>query len=145
MAGPCTSRLKRHDRGVLARPLTGTLTPLPGSTGCVSGARREPCTLVRGLDFLSSLAVSHDGRSAYAWADGRAALIAIRRRPYGSLVQLPDRAGCLRRTRTRSCAPAPGLQSWPFMPTQVAISRDDRFVYVLGRAIAAFRRVARRW
>jgi hypothetical protein len=47
-------------------PLTGTLTPLPGSTGRVSGSRREPCTLVRGLDFLSSLAVSRDGRSAYA-------------------------------------------------------------------------------
>ena len=77
--------------------------------------------------------------------DGSHALIAMRRRHDGSLVQgqLPDRVGCLRRTRTRSCAAAPGPQSAPFTPAEVAITGDDLFVYVLGGAIAALKRVAR--
>ena len=73
-------------------PLTGTLTPLPGSTGRVSGSRRDPCTLVRGLDFLSSLAVSRHRRSAHARADESRGPIAMRRRHDGALVPRPDRA-----------------------------------------------------
>jgi hypothetical protein len=56
----------------------------------------------------------------------------MRRRHDGSGAREPD-----------PCAAAAGRQSSPFMPAAVAITRDNLFVYVLGGAIAARKRVGR--
>jgi len=65
--------------GVFARNrASGTITQLPGRSGCLSAAGR-PCTAVSTLNGVSSIAVSPDGRNVYAAAFNSSVVTVFRR------------------------------------------------------------------
>jgi DNA-binding beta-propeller fold protein YncE len=106
---------------------TGALTRL----GCIGN---PPCRKARGLITADHVAATHDGRNAYAATGDAVSLFS--RRANGALRPLRGRAGCLsedgreiphlRGFARNRCVVSKTL----FGPAQLAVSPDDRHVYV---------------
>ena len=138
----------------------GGLVPLPDGAGCLKGSGGKtyyPCNpgRVRGMFDVSDIAITRDGRFAYAVSlhagettDGElvqgGTISAFRRnRRTGKLTQLKGRAACVRDMHARltrvtsSCEPARGLRG----AKRIVLSPDNRHVYVASldnNAIAVF-------
>jgi DNA-binding beta-propeller fold protein YncE len=115
---------------------TGGLTQI----GClVEQPFQTVCGPAPGLDGISSVAVSPDGRNVYAASYfGHAVVAFARARDTGDISPL----GCLSESEVEfECSPAAGV----FGASSVAVSPDGRHVYVagsIGGSVAAFARNA---
>jgi DNA-binding beta-propeller fold protein YncE len=138
---------------------SGVLVPKRGTAGCLSRdgtpggvrarrlqpgtapGRARTCATGRALFGAKDVALSPDGRNAYAGSlDG---LAIFDRDGRGALTQKPGDSGCITRTGTDrardSCARAPGL----YGAGSVTVSPDGRTVYVTSADLLAFARDGR--
>lgn len=118
------------------RASDGTLTQLPGPTGCLSASARPPCAFGSALFGAWDATVSPDGMSVYVAATGNG-LALFDRAPDGSLTQRPPAAGCI--SPVFYCEPARGTLG----AAQTAVSPDGTNVYLAAAdsdAVAVFDR-----
>ncbi len=144
VASGFTSAVVRLDRN----PTTGALTQPAGTAGCISETGAGPCADGHGLDGTRSVAVSPDGKSVYAAAQGAVhtstagAVARLNRNPTtGALTQPAGTAGCISDPRSEGsepCAEGRVLHQ----PRDVAVSPDGKSVYAVSGsyAVANFRR-----
>ena len=127
-------------------PATGVLTQKAGAAGCISedGTSGYPdytsgaCSDGKALEGVYSIAISPDGKSAYAasWL-GDAVVIFDRDPATGALTQKPGTAGCISQTGTvGACATGvalKGAQSVVLSPagTSVYVASDDSNAVVI--------------
>jgi DNA-binding beta-propeller fold protein YncE len=128
------------NNGVVAfdRAPDGTLTQKAGVAGCVTEAPTPACTDGRALSGADGLAMSADGRSVYVSASSSNAVAVFDRAADGTLTQKAGVAGCLSQDAA-GCAYAKAMG----LPTSLALSPDDRSLYVSAAgsaAVAAFDR-----
>ena len=121
---------------------TGRLSQLRGEGGCVAPASIEPgCATARGGGFPGALAISSDGRNAYAtWGD---TLVVFARDPEtGALTELAGPAGCVNANGRNGCGVAPAMRQPVLSFGGVVVTRDGRNVYLAspGGAVLAFAR-----
>lgn len=126
----------------------GTLTQLPGTSGCLVDRATPPrgCQPVRALrgpgPLLGShaVALSPDGNDLYvASARGDAIAVFRRNQVTGQLTQAPGSAGCVAARRAAACGLAVGLAG----PNSVAVSADGDNVYATSAtssSVTIFRR-----
>lgn len=116
----------------------GKLSQAPGAAGCVAAGGQGGCASAVGLEHPNSVAVSADGASVYATADGSDAVTAFARAPdTGALTQLTD--GCISNASVSGCTTGRALDG----ADVVTVSPDGNNVYVgafFGNAVAAFTR-----
>jgi hypothetical protein len=114
------------------------LQPLPGREGCVSQGGAGECAVGRALERVSGLALSPDGRFAYAAVrDSGAVAVFARDRRTGALRQLEGLGGCLGGTPSDGCTPARNLVG----ARTLSLSPDGRSAYVAGAGgLAVFAR-----
>lgn len=121
-------------------PAAGRLTQLPGGAGCIVGHATAGCTPSRGFRGANDLAVSPDGRFAYAASTRSDAIAAFARdQATGALSQLPGTRGCVSGRAGGPCGLGRGLAG----PRSVALSPDGRSVYLAShesQAVAVFTR-----
>ena len=121
--------------------MTGELTQLSGTAGCVSedGAGGS-CADGKGLIGAISVAPSRDGRHVYLASGGDSVAVFSRNPTTGELTQLSGIAGCVSEDGTGgTCADAKGIVVNRYM----ALSPDGKHVYVASaesNAVAAFSR-----
>ncbi len=112
----------------LASDGRGTLTQLPGSPGCVSGARDPGCARAANLTGQPvTIVFSADGRFVHAGAGAGTRI--LRRASSGRLIQLPGKAGCIDnvgRLATPGCELVRGVR---YAGGVTAISGDGRTAY----------------
>jgi DNA-binding beta-propeller fold protein YncE len=119
---------------------TGALVQVPGPSGClVEQPFQTVCGASPGLDGISGVAVSQDGRNVYAASYFAHAVVSFARtRETGELTPLT----CLSESEVEwECEPAVGTSG----AASVAVSPDGRHVYVagtLGATVAAFARAS---
>jgi DNA-binding beta-propeller fold protein YncE len=103
---------------------TPRLVQKPGAGACLSSS--GPCTRATAVEYLQSVTISPDGRSAYL--AGGTALGQLDRTPDGTLSQRSGATVCFsdQTFGTASCASGAGLDD----PGGVAVSPDGRNVYV---------------
>jgi DNA-binding beta-propeller fold protein YncE len=121
-------------------PQTGAIAQLPGTAGCIAQEETgDTCRDGRALRGATSIAVSPDGRSVYATGQEEGGLAIFRRdRSTGALTQPHGPAGCV---TERGLGPHCKEAIKMFGPLGVAVSPDNRAVYVVGGdLIAIFRR-----
>jgi Lactonase, 7-bladed beta-propeller len=119
---------------ILARNTrSGSLRQAVGAAGCLSDRGDEDCTPARGIDFVSTIIGTPDGRSVYVAARATPGTLAVfRRKANGRLKQLGAERGCLlvrrnvRARRRMRCCPARGLDQ----PASFVVSPDSRSLYV---------------
>jgi DNA-binding beta-propeller fold protein YncE len=127
-----------------ALAVTGQLTQLPGTAGCVSeDGTGGDCTDGKALDGAFWVALSADGKSAYVASYYADAVAVLRRNTTtGELTQLPGTAGCVSESGSSGeCADGKALER----PLSVAVSPDGKNVYVgslFSDAVAVFQRDA---
>lgn len=108
---------------------TGVLWQLPGAQGCFSQRPGGGCTVGRGLNEPTSVAVSPDGARVYVTGRRFPSGVAIfARAPDGSLSQATDAAGCVSHRGGAGCSVARGISA----PEEVLVSPDSRHVLVAG-------------
>ena len=107
---------------------TGALTQLDGAAACFSEDGSDGCTTLPALHNVQHLAVSGDGRNVYAV--GQRVVTFARDPATGALTPLQGEAGCIQSValnQTSDCAKARLLGGFR---QDLAISPDDRNVYV---------------
>lgn len=118
----------------------GTLSQQKGVRGCISARGSRGCATAFGLDGPNSIAISPNGRSAYATSRGSSSITAFRRnKTTGALRQLPAGAGCIADLPLPRCEAGRALSG----ADVVTVSPDGRNVYVgsfFGNAVAVFSR-----
>jgi DNA-binding beta-propeller fold protein YncE len=128
-----------------ALAVTGQLTQLPGTAGCISENGSFGCTDGKALRTPQrSVAVSVDGKSVYVAAPNTNAVAVFERNTTtGELAQLASNAGCVSESGSTSsgdaCADGKALRG----ALSVAVSPDDKNVYVGSAnsdAVAVFQR-----
>ncbi len=120
---------------VFDRAANGTLTQKPGAAGCISSLAGSTCAVGTALHFADALALSPDGRSAYAGAAESDSIVAFTRAGDGTLTQ----AGCVSETGASGCVDGRGLDG----AGSVAVAPGGDNVYVAARnseAVAVFDR-----
>jgi DNA-binding beta-propeller fold protein YncE len=123
-------------------PATGTLTPKPGTAGCVSeDGSGGGCQDGTALDFTSDVPVSPDGTSVYVAGRGSAAVAVFDGDPVsGALTQKPGTAGCISETGSGgACQDGTALDG----VAAVVVSPDGTNVYTVSAsadAVAVFDR-----
>ena len=123
-------------------PTTGAITQPPGTGGCISENGAGTCVDGRGLNGVSGVAVSPDGKSVYAASLTIHAVARFDRNTTTGAITQPDgEAGCISQTGEGPCADGHGLRgAWG-----VAVSPDGNSVYVASYdsdAVALFNRDA---
>jgi DNA-binding beta-propeller fold protein YncE len=118
---------------IFDRDARGGLTQKRGDAGCLTGtgtdrtSGRPSCGRARGLESVSSVTVSPDGRTVYVTSVD--VLAFARDARTGALTQIPGRAGCVAATRVgqggRACTADPAVAS----ATSLTVSDDGRQVY----------------
>ena len=127
-----------------ALAVTGQLTQLSGTAGCVSETSTGgTCADGKALDFAAGLAISPDGKSVYVASLNSDAVAAFQRdTTTGALTQLAGTAGCISETGSGgACVDGKALSG----PISVAVSADGASVYVGSTnsdAVAVFSRDA---
>lgn len=127
-------------------PVSGALTPLPGSGECTMDLLAPPSTACPvkgpGLNYLRMLDISPDGRNVYAvsdvanetWpgaaADGDAIAEFWRDPQTGKLTQLPGNGACIKDVHARPNVQCPTTTRGLHEPLGLAISPDGNNVYV---------------
>lgn len=117
-------------------PQSGRISQPAGMGGCI-GAVEAGCAAGRALEGTSGVTVSPDGRNVYVSSLVSSAVSVFARAETGRLAQ----GGCVSEGGAGGCTAGRALEQ----PTDVAISRDGRNVYVASfgsRAVAAFTRGA---
>ena len=119
----------------------GVLRQAGKTAGCVAAKRAFGCAGAIGLDEPNSVAISPDGRNAYATSRAGNSVTAFARNPKtGALRQLPPPlAGCISGLPVPGCASGLALLA----PDVVVVSPDGNNVYVgsfFGNSVAAFAR-----
>ena len=112
-----------------ALAITGQLTQLPGTAGCVSDdGTGGACTDGTALNYTSSVAISRDGTSVYAVGQQSNAVDVFQRNSItGQITQLPGTAGCVSENGTGgACADGKALKG----AFAVVVSGDGTSVYV---------------
>ena len=123
---------------VFDRDRGGGLTQKRGAAGCLTRSgvdrtsARRSCGRARGLDAVSSVTVSPDGRTVYVTTVD---LLAFARNPRtGTLTQIAGRAGCVAATRTgeggANCVADPAVDG----ATSLMLSPDGRYAYAASGA-----------
>jgi len=77
------------------RNANGTLTQLPGRSGCFAPGATDGCADVNGLSFGAQLALSPDGRSLYSPGIDTGVAVLSRDTATGALTQAPGKSGCI--------------------------------------------------
>jgi DNA-binding beta-propeller fold protein YncE len=119
---------------------TGAIQHIPDVAGCFSeGGSNGDCWDGVGLGGPTALAVSGSGREVYVVSPSTDEVAILGRDPKtGMLFQLPDPQGCISQSGSGGrCTTGQALHQ----PFSVAVSPDDRNVYVTARvddAVAAF-------
>jgi DNA-binding beta-propeller fold protein YncE len=126
-----------------ALAVTGQLTQLPGTAGCVSeDGTGGDCADGKALDFASGLAISPDGKSVYvASLNSDAVTVFQRDTTTGELTQLPGTAGCVSETGSGgACADGKALDIGD--SDSMTVSGDGKNLYVAsqGSGVAVFAR-----
>jgi len=103
---------------------TGALTQREGTGGCLIYLRSAGCSFGRALIAPEGLALSPDGKNAYAAAFRSGAIAVFNRGKAGSLAQKPGTAGCLA-TGSPDCTRARALKG----VSSIALSPDGRYLY----------------
>ena len=114
-----------------AAAATGDLTQKPGVAGCWSALGL--CSPGSALGGARSVAVSPDGRSAYAASQGGSAVVVFDRAVDGTLTQRPGMAGCVSETGAGPCVDGAALDS----ARSVTVSPDGRSAYVASGSVGA--------
>jgi DNA-binding beta-propeller fold protein YncE len=111
---------------IFDRAADGSLTQPAGPAGCVSHQGGFDCTPARGLASPEEVAVSPDSRDVLVAGNRSNAVVVLHAGPAG-LSQDNGAAGCIARGGgPEGCATGKALSG----PSDLAISRDGRFVYV---------------
>ncbi len=126
------------------KPGSGAVRQLAATKGCITpspaAARAQRCRLQHGLGWMGPIATTPDGRFVYVGSARPAGIHAFRRnRHTGVLQRVAGGAGCLAPARRRGCGVARAIGS----PGSLAVSRDNRFLYVTSvddSAVAVFSR-----
>lgn len=125
---------------VSASAAAPVLTQLGAPLGCITNSATAGCTTGRALNGASEVAVSPDGRSAYAIAhrgtaasgsDTNALTVFDRNPSTGALTQKPGAAGCLTEAATTGCTDATGLDT----VRDVTVSPDGKSVYTVASGV----------
>jgi DNA-binding beta-propeller fold protein YncE len=108
--------------------VTGVLSPLFGTAGCVSvSGNGGECQSGRALGGADDVAVSPDGKSVYVAAPAEDGVVVFSRSlATGELSQLPGAEGCVSQTGSSGCADGRALDG----ATSVIVSPDGQNVYV---------------
>jgi DNA-binding beta-propeller fold protein YncE len=109
----------------------GALVQRPGAKGCISESGDPRCAEADLLKGAFSVAVSADGRFAYATLIDSGAVATFARNPQnGTLAQLTAPAGCISQSGSNgTCTTGRALHA----PLALAISPDARNVYVISQ------------
>jgi 6-phosphogluconolactonase (cycloisomerase 2 family) len=119
-------------------PATGALSPFDG--GCVAQAVKPDCGKATNLAGGTDLAITRDGRYAYAAAFKGSALTAFSRDPAtGVLTQIPGGSGCVAAVAADGCAAGRGLRG----VYNLALSPDEGHLYAVSRFSKAIVSLAR--
>jgi DNA-binding beta-propeller fold protein YncE len=111
---------------VFDRASDGSLTQPPGPAGCVSHLGGFDCATARALSSPEEVAVSPDSRHVLVAGFRSNAVVTLRAGPEG-LTQDAGAAGCIARGGgPEGCGIGKALAG----PSDLAVSRDGRFVYV---------------
>jgi DNA-binding beta-propeller fold protein YncE len=125
-----------------ALALTGELTQLPGTAGCVSETGTGgDCADGNAIDGPAGLAISPDGKSVYVGSLNSDAVAVFQRdTTTGELTQLPGTAGCVSETGSGgACADGKALDNGGGGMT-VSGDGKNRYVASQGSGIAVFAR-----
>lgn len=105
----------------------GGLTQKPGTAGCLANIGGATCVDGAELSYLADVAISPDGRNAYATATTTDSLTTFDRDPAtGLLTQRTGGAGCITESGGAPCVDGRGIDA----PVSVAVSLDGKSVYV---------------
>ncbi|BEP13657.1 hypothetical protein acdb102_19680 [Acidothermaceae bacterium B102] len=138
------SRLGSAIAAFARNPVTGRLTQLTGKAACVAQPSNQAdaaCAVGWGIDAVSQLAMSRDGRYLYSAARQSSAVAVYRRTAKGGLVFVQ----CLANRTSDAAAHCKGVVGLSDAQG-VAVTPDGRSVYVTGggdRMITAFSRNAK--
>src|SRR4051812_14063908 len=111
---------------IFERAADGSLTQAAGPAGCVSHLGGFDCTPARGLASPEEVVVSPDSRDVLVAGNRSNSVVVLHAGPTG-LTQDPGAAGCIARGGgAEGCGVGKALAG----PSDLAISRDGRFVYV---------------
>ena len=121
-------------------PDTGAVTRVPKPAGCISEGGRGGCR--RGHEFsVHDLAISPDGRNVYGLGEiyPKVGVVQVLdRRPDGSLVQKPGRAGCFGGNGFKHC-----VGETPGEVRGITVSPDGKYVYIYQYTFAGGRPLLR--
>lgn len=119
---------------------SGSLTQMPGTSGCMVFLVAVGCSLGHALSAPEGLAVSPDGSNVYAAAFASGAIAVLDRdTDTGAVVQKRRQAGCVARPAVSGCSPARRMRG----VSSIALSPDGRYLYSTAfdsDAIVVFRR-----
>lgn len=122
----------------LAASATGSISQLPGKSGCINRDGASNCVRARAVASPAAVAISADGKNVYTvsgvGSQGALAVFA-RNRTTGALRE----SGCVLRMLTRVCQTGLGLET----PIAVAVAPDGKLVVTAaqnGRSVGLYRR-----
>ena len=106
-----------------------TITQLPGAAGCVNATGADGCADTHSLNVPSEIAVSPDGKNAYAVVNGSDALLIFdRNESTGAITPKTGTDGCVSDEGAPDlCVNGNALNG----PLGVAVSGDGRNVYLV--------------
>jgi DNA-binding beta-propeller fold protein YncE len=120
---------------------TGAITQPAGTAGCISDTGAGPCTDGHALGGPRlGVSITADGKNVYvASAESDAVARLTRNTTSGALTQPAGTAGCISETGAGPCGDGHGLG----VPLRVALSPDDRNIYVTSGDPSAIARLNR--
>lgn len=126
--------------------VTGELTQLDDTAGCISEGGADGCGVGRALQGAASVAVSPDGENVYVASSGSHAVAVLARNPIsGTLTQLADAAGCVVDATASGIGGCDSTGRALKGAATVAVSPDGKSVYVVSpqsSGVAVFTRDA---